>query len=52
MSAADTQLIEELLQEQELDSEDVFCSGGGCFQVTDIRGGKIDKDHRLHLYYC
>lgn len=41
MSGVDTQLIEELLQEQNLDSEDVFCPEGGCFQVIDIRGGKI-----------
>lgn len=43
MSGVDTQLIEELLQEQNLDSEDVFCSEGGCFQVIDVRGGKLPK---------
>jgi hypothetical protein len=48
MSASDTQLIEELLQEQDLDREDVFCSESGCFQVIDISGGKIDKyNHSL-----
>lgn len=43
MSGVDTQLIQDLLREQNLDSEDVFCSEGGCFQVVDIRGGKINK---------
>lgn len=43
MSRPDTRLIEELLQEQNLDSDDVFCSEGGCFQVIDIRDGKIEK---------
>lgn len=43
MSRVDTRLIEELLQEQNLDSEDVFCSEGGCFQIIDIWGGKIDN---------
>lgn len=43
MSGVDTQLIEQLLQEQNLDSEDVFCSEGGCFQIIDIWGGKIDN---------
>lgn len=50
MSAVDTEFIEELLQEQNLDCEDVFCSQGGCFQVIDIKGGKIDEyDHYLCL---
>ncbi|KAI3398691.1 hypothetical protein diail_8730 [Diaporthe ilicicola] len=43
MSEANIQLIEELLQEQNLEPEDVFCSEGGCFQVIDIRNGKIHK---------
>lgn len=43
MSRVDTRLIEELLEEQNLDSEDVFCSEGGCFQIIDIWGGKIDN---------
>lgn len=43
MSGVGTQLIQELLQEQNLDSEDVFCPEGGHFQVIDIRGGKIDR---------
>ncbi|KAG6360991.1 hypothetical protein INS49_009210 [Diaporthe citri] len=41
MSGADTELIEELFQDQNLDPEDVFCSEGGCFQVIDIRGGNV-----------
>lgn len=41
MGAVDTKLIEELLQEQNLDCEDVFCPEGGCFQVTDIGSGGI-----------
>lgn len=50
MSAVDTEFIEELLQEQDLDCEDVFCPEGGCFQVIDIKGGKTDEyDHYLCL---
>lgn len=50
MSEVDTEFIEELLQEQSLECEDVFCSEGGCFQVIDIKGGKIDEyDHYLCL---
>ncbi|KAJ0110069.1 hypothetical protein J7T55_014872 [Diaporthe amygdali] len=37
-----TQVIEELIQEQNLESEDVFCAERGCFQVTDISAGKIE----------
>lgn len=44
MGEIDTEFIEELLQEQNLDCEDVFCSEGGCFQVIDIKGGKIDEN--------
>lgn len=43
MSGVGAQLIQELLEEQNLDSEDVFCPEGGCFQVIDISGGKIDR---------
>lgn len=50
MSRPDTRLIEELLQEQNLDSDDVFCSEGGCFQVIDIRDGKINKTAILFRY--
>lgn len=50
MSRPDTRLIEELLQEQNLDSDDVFSSEGGCFQVLDIRDGKIDKTDILFIY--
>jgi len=53
MSASDTQLIEELLQEQDLDREDVFCSESGCFQVIDISGGKIDQyNHSFICSFC
>ncbi|KAG8158498.1 hypothetical protein KVR01_011620 [Diaporthe batatas] len=43
MGTIGIELIEQLLQEQGLDCEDVFCSKGGCFQVTDIRGDTIKK---------
>lgn len=47
MGTIDIELIEELLQEQDLDCEDVFCSEGGCFQVTDIRSGMA---HNTFIY--
>lgn len=48
MSQVNTQIIEELIQEQNLESEDVFCAERGCFQVTDISAGKTECPPHAH----